>query len=57
MDKQHRGREASSNKVVNLNARRYKSAVLDTYDRLQREMDRAKREQRADIERRGRESL
>jgi hypothetical protein len=56
MDNKDRGRKAPS-KVADLNAHRYKRGVLDAYDRLQRAMDREKREQRAEVERKGRESL
>lgn len=44
-------------KVTDLNAFRYKTAVLSAYDRIQRTIDRADRESRAEVERKARESL
>lgn len=51
------GRKAPSGqppKVTDLNAYRYKSTVLDAYDRLQRAKEREQREKRAEVERNAR---
>lgn len=44
-------------RVIDMNAYRRKVMTLDAYDRLQREMDRAQLEQRAEVERKAREQL